>query len=486
MGAVFLDQRLAGGESDTIFEMLRNRSPGLPIVWLGAKAHEDHHGATSYFLKQPVIRRELYKTLQKIDSTPPPDPATLAPAQTAPAAVAPAAPVQPTAMGAPAPQPAPVAQESAAIAGQASQPAAFVDPAAPVAPPFPHAAATAQPATMGAPAPQPTMSTGAIAEPINPVEQPPHPAAWAAQLGAPVQPAAMTAPPLQPPAPSAAPIEPSAPMMPPAQPAAPAGMTFDPSATVAPMPQPNAVAEPMAMVAPSPQAAEPIAPGATLTAQPATVVEPVVPAAPVAQPEPVAMAAPHPEAPQPAASDMPPVQSGMVMGPVAAPPPPQPATPTEPAAMVSQPAQPAAPTAAPPVAASPGLRKMKVLAAEDNKTNRLVFGKMVKDLNIELEFAHNGLQAVEKFQSFKPDMIFMDISMPEMDGKEATRTIRELEQSHNLGHVPVVALTAHAMTGDDTEILAAGLDHYLTKPLRKAAICGKITELAPTDVQPVL
>ena len=134
----------------------------------------------------------------------------------------------------------------------------------------------------------------------------------------------------------------------------------------------------------------------------------------------------------------------------------------------------------------PDLRKMKILAAEDNKTNRLVFSKMVKDLNIQLEFANNGLIAVEKFQSFQPDMIFMDISMPEMDGKDATRTIRDIEEKQCLPRVPIVALTAHAMAGDDTEILAAGLDYYLTKPLRKAAICEKVTELAPEMVSPIM
>ena len=130
-------------------------------------------------------------------------------------------------------------------------------------------------------------------------------------------------------------------------------------------------------------------------------------------------------------------------------------------------------------------RQMRILAAEDNKTNRLVFSKLVRNLNIELEFAENGLEAVEKWESFQPDLVFMDISMPEMDGKDATRRIREIEAQGPERHTPIVALTAHAMSGDDAEILAAGLDFYLTKPLRKAAIFERIAEASPKDVMPV-
>jgi CheY-like chemotaxis protein len=126
---------------------------------------------------------------------------------------------------------------------------------------------------------------------------------------------------------------------------------------------------------------------------------------------------------------------------------------------------------------------MRVLAAEDNKTNRLVFYKMVQALDIELTFAGNGREAVALFQSLAPDIVFMDISMPEMDGKEATRAIREIEAREG-GHVPIVAMTAHAMNGDDTEILAAGLDHYLTKPLKRAAIVAQITTATPPGLRP--
>ncbi|MCC6306137.1 MAG: response regulator [Rhodobacteraceae bacterium] len=129
-------------------------------------------------------------------------------------------------------------------------------------------------------------------------------------------------------------------------------------------------------------------------------------------------------------------------------------------------------------------RAMRVLAAEDNRTNQLVFQKMVKDLDIELAFASNGREAVDLVDRFHPDMIFMDISMPEMDGREATRTIRAAEAARGAGRVPIVALTAHAMEGDREAILAAGLDHYLTKPLRKTAIVERILALRPAGTRP--
>jgi signal transduction histidine kinase/DNA-binding response OmpR family regulator len=130
-------------------------------------------------------------------------------------------------------------------------------------------------------------------------------------------------------------------------------------------------------------------------------------------------------------------------------------------------------------------RQMRLLAAEDNRTNQLVFGKMVKDFDIELRFASNGREAVEEWRTFQPDLIFMDISMPEMDGREATQAIRQLEERSG-AHVPICALTAHAMEGDSDSIFAAGLDFYLTKPLRKASIAERILAHQPADARPVL
>ena len=130
-------------------------------------------------------------------------------------------------------------------------------------------------------------------------------------------------------------------------------------------------------------------------------------------------------------------------------------------------------------------RLMRILAAEDNKTNQLVFSKMIKDLNVDLRFAKNGQEAVLLYQECLPDVIFMDISMPIMDGKEATQAIRKLEEASGV-HVPIVALTAHAMGGDGVDIMSAGLDHYLTKPLRKPEILAQITEAHGEGMLPLL
>ena len=132
-------------------------------------------------------------------------------------------------------------------------------------------------------------------------------------------------------------------------------------------------------------------------------------------------------------------------------------------------------------------RAMTILAAEDNKTNQLVFRKMVTDLNVDVRFANNGREAVDAFRAARPDMIFMDISMPEMDGKQAARAIRAIESENADGSapVPICALTAHAMAGDHTDILAAGIDHYLTKPLRKAAIADMIERYRPGATEAV-
>jgi CheY-like chemotaxis protein len=120
---------------------------------------------------------------------------------------------------------------------------------------------------------------------------------------------------------------------------------------------------------------------------------------------------------------------------------------------------------------------MRILAAEDNRTNQLVFQKMVRDLAIDVVFANTGGEAVDLFQSFKPDLIFMDIAMPQMNGCQATQAIRQMEAGRS--RLPIIALTARSAEEDHTPLLAAGIDRYVTKPLHKAALHAVLTEFCP-------
>jgi CheY-like chemotaxis protein len=129
-------------------------------------------------------------------------------------------------------------------------------------------------------------------------------------------------------------------------------------------------------------------------------------------------------------------------------------------------------------------RRMRVLVAEDNRTNQLVFRKMIADLDVDLTFAGNGREAVELWRSLRPDLIFMDISMPEMDGREAARAIRA-EEALRGGRVPIVALSAHALDGDAEAALAAGIDRYVTKPLRRSTILAAITAAWSPEMRPI-
>ena len=127
-------------------------------------------------------------------------------------------------------------------------------------------------------------------------------------------------------------------------------------------------------------------------------------------------------------------------------------------------------------APDPETRRMVLLVAEDNRTNQLVLSRMLADLEVDLHFAPDGQQAIEQFSRLKPDLIFMDISMPVLDGREATRRIRQLPGG---AQVAIVALTAHAMQGDRDDILRAGLDDCLTKPLRKPLLHQMIERHRP-------
>ncbi|WP_298259539.1 ATP-binding protein [uncultured Litoreibacter sp.] len=133
---------------------------------------------------------------------------------------------------------------------------------------------------------------------------------------------------------------------------------------------------------------------------------------------------------------------------------------------------------------APELRQLRLLAAEDNKTNQLVFRKMLKTLTLDLTLVENGIEAVHAFKNGEFDMVFTDISMPEMDGMEASARIREIEEERGANPIPIIAMTAHAMDGDEERIKQSGIGHYLTKPLKKDQIHAMIKELSPEDTDP--
>jgi PAS domain S-box-containing protein len=112
----------------------------------------------------------------------------------------------------------------------------------------------------------------------------------------------------------------------------------------------------------------------------------------------------------------------------------------------------------------------RILLAEDNIVNQKVIVRLLEKLDYEVRVAADGQTALAEWQTGKFDLIFMDCQMPVMDGYEATRAIRRLE--HDNLHIPIVALTAHAMKGDDDKCRAAGMDDYLTKPIDRVALEG--------------
>jgi signal transduction histidine kinase/DNA-binding response OmpR family regulator len=105
-----------------------------------------------------------------------------------------------------------------------------------------------------------------------------------------------------------------------------------------------------------------------------------------------------------------------------------------------------------------------ILVAEDNEINQLVMSQFLDTTPYSYTMVENGRKAVHAFRKRKPKLILMDISMPEMNGKEATGAIRALEVVEG-GHIPVVALTAHALKGDMEDCLDAGMDYYVSKPV---------------------
>ncbi len=112
-------------------------------------------------------------------------------------------------------------------------------------------------------------------------------------------------------------------------------------------------------------------------------------------------------------------------------------------------------------------RDIRLLLVEDNPVNQKVSELMLRDWNVEVSIAGNGKQAVSMYQEVKPDIIFMDVQMPLMDGYEATEMIRNIEKQNDMKPAYIVAVTASVTSGDRKRSLEAGMDEYITKPFTK-------------------
>ncbi len=128
-------------------------------------------------------------------------------------------------------------------------------------------------------------------------------------------------------------------------------------------------------------------------------------------------------------------------------------------------------------ARSAGERRLRVLVAEDNRVNQQVAVGMLERAGHGSVVVSNGREALAVLETQTFDLVLMDVQMPELDGLEATAAIRERERRSG-GHVPIVAVTAHAMKGDAERCLAAGMDAYLAKPLQAKELNAVIRRLA--------
>ncbi|MEL6403251.1 MAG: response regulator [Chloroflexota bacterium] len=115
----------------------------------------------------------------------------------------------------------------------------------------------------------------------------------------------------------------------------------------------------------------------------------------------------------------------------------------------------------------------RVLVVEDNLDNMTFIVDVLTSLDYEVIQAKDGISGVEQAESEQPDLILMDLSLPKMDGWQATRTIKARDI---LRDIPIIAITAHAMLGDRELALEAGCDDYITKPINLQELAGKLDQ----------
>jgi CheY-like chemotaxis protein len=127
--------------------------------------------------------------------------------------------------------------------------------------------------------------------------------------------------------------------------------------------------------------------------------------------------------------------------------------------------------------------RLRVLLAEDGLINQRVAVGFLQQFGHDVMVASNGKEAVRMFTEGSFDVVLMDVQMPELDGCEATRAIRDLEKNWS-GHIPIIAMTAAAMKGDRERCLEAGMDGYIAKPIDPDKLSKVLKEFSPVSVRP--
>ncbi|MEM5492658.1 response regulator [Hoeflea sp. AS16] len=155
------------------------------------------------------------------------------------------------------------------------------------------------------------------------------------------------------------------------------------------------------------------------------------------------------------------------------------------AVAMPEPATPQAPVPEAPVGevkpASAERSEPLVLVAEDNPINQIVFQQTLDGLGLTHSLAVNGREAVRMWGELRPTIVLMDVSMPEMNGLEATQAIRDIENDQGLVPTPIIAVTAHSLKGDEDRCLAAGMDDYLSKPISPEKLGAMIDRWIPNN-----
>ncbi len=129
--------------------------------------------------------------------------------------------------------------------------------------------------------------------------------------------------------------------------------------------------------------------------------------------------------------------------------------------------------------------KARILIAEDNITNQQVALGILKKLGLRADAVANGKEAIKALETLPYDLVLMDVQMPEMDGLEATRQIRKLESDSNIGQIPIVAMTAHAMQSDKENCMKAGMNDYVSKPVSPHALAEILKKWLPNNREAV-